>query len=140
MITMKQMFLIIIVSFLNDLNYLIIKYKDLVNSSVQTMTTICKFLDINFNQVLLTPTRFGRNWSGNSMFGDNQKAIHNKGIGRYKENLEIKSIQLIESYLHTELKVLGYNLNYPESNYRKLPYLTLINEGIDEIIKKLKSL
>jgi protein-tyrosine sulfotransferase len=49
-------------------NYLVLKYEDLISQPQRTMSQVCAFLNIEFDDVLLTPTILGNNWKGNSMY------------------------------------------------------------------------
>lgn len=95
-------------------NYLTIRYEDLVQQKQKTLEIICNFLDIPFSQSLLTPSRSGSEWSGNSMYDTNDsKKIHSHGLNRFKEKLNINDWELIESYLYDELLSFGYDTFTP---------------------------
>jgi hypothetical protein len=89
-------------------DYLVIKYEDLVAASRDVMSRVSEFLGIDFAESLLTPTRYGTTWSGNSMFGDNKGAIHKNACGRYREHLKAGEIRTLERYLCSEMAKLGY--------------------------------
>ncbi len=104
-------------------NHILIRYEDLVHNPKNIMNEICVKLQIAFNDTLLTPTRNGVVWDGNSMFGDNKGKIHVSATGRYKEHLSTDEIKLIEEYLYENIIALNYEINYAKKK-TGFPWIT----------------
>lgn len=92
--------------------WLLIKYEDLISEPETTVRTLCNFLSIEFDEILLSPTKNGQIWKGNSMFGDNHVKIHQYSYKRYLKHLTKDEIQTIEGYLYNEMKCVGYKPDF----------------------------
>ena len=90
----------------------IVKYEDLVVNTNNVMKDIAIFLDILHCKEMLTPSRNGKPWGGNSMFDSNDSNVHSAAVGRWKNKLEKSIIKKIESTLFDELNYLGYKTIY----------------------------
>jgi len=88
--------------------YLILNYENLLQSPEEVLRRVTDFLGIQDDPVLRIPTTGGAPWEGNSMFGDTFDAISTAPIGRYRENLEQKQIQAIETVLRRGMSIMGY--------------------------------
>ena len=66
---------------------LLIRYEDLVNEPSKRIQEIMAFLGIDWDPSLITPTRAGTQWQGNSMFADQFNGISTAPIGRWKDKL-----------------------------------------------------
>jgi len=92
--------------------YLLIRYEDLVGSVEDSIRTITEFLDIADDPSLRVPSRSGKPWGGNSMFGDKFSAISTQPSGRFKEVLPEHTIKRINFLLFPEITRLKYDLDY----------------------------
>lgn len=109
--------------------YLIIKYEELTNAPSNFLNKVCEFLNIAFEQTLLTPTENGKPAVANSMFqSDRVKGkILNRGQSkRYLKELSQKELQDVVTELYPEALAFDYPWDDKEiSKYRKtgFPYL-----------------
>jgi len=83
-------------------NYYYLKYEDLVNDPSQTIQSICNFLGIEFEDVLLNALTFtdkqGERWKGDSSFDKDLRTISKKPLNRWKasaKNIETFFIEMI---------------------------------------------
>ncbi len=88
--------------------YHIMHYEHLVSQPEHVMRRLSAFLEVEFHEELLKPSRAGQEWPGNSMFGDQFSSISQETVGRYATNLEPVSVQLLENLLLPEFSRLGY--------------------------------
>lgn len=119
-------------------HYHVLRYEDLVARPEEEMQRISAFLAVDFNETLLTPTRGGTVWEGNSMFGDNRGAIHAKAAGRYKEHLEPAITEKLEAYLFDEMTSWGYAPDYASAR-RSLPLPYRLDAALHEWVFRLKT-
>jgi len=102
-----------ILRFGND-KYKIIRFEDLVNDPYNTLTSICIFLNISFNEKLFTPLRLDRPTQGNSFDKSTKfKSISNKHVDKWKDRISEKEAQIIEFYFKDVMEKYGYSINYP---------------------------
>jgi hypothetical protein len=94
-------------------NLLFVKYEDLVLIPEKTINQIVKFLQIDFNRSLLTPTKTGNKWNGNSMFNETKNRIDASGIGRYKEFICKSDLRTLETLCRSNMIKYSYPLNKP---------------------------
>ncbi len=92
-------------------DYRIVRYEDIVSNPRQTMDGICDFLSLEFDPVLLQPTKNGLAWPGNSWTGQAAKKVHAKSLDRYKQVFDGEEMVRYRQQLATmepELLRLGY--------------------------------
>jgi hypothetical protein len=93
--------------------YRILRYEDLALHPDQVIADIVAFLGIEEEPSLRSPTRDGRAWGGNSMFGETFEGISRSPVGRYRQDLEEWSCRELEKRLAPEMARLGYPLTTP---------------------------
>jgi len=76
--------------------YFILRYEDLVQSPESYLRKLSEFLNIDWDTSLITPTRAGAQWIGNSMFSDRFLGISNSPVARWKDNLSPTDSATIE--------------------------------------------
>jgi hypothetical protein len=85
--------------------YFILRYEDLVQSPESYLRKLSEFLVIDWNSSLITPTRAGEQWIGNSMFSDRFWGISDSPMARWKDSLfpsDAATIELMSKrYLDT---------------------------------------
>jgi hypothetical protein len=74
---------------------------------------MASFLAIDDLETLRAPTRDGRAWAGNSMFGEAFEGISRSPIGRYPEALPPDQVCEIEVRLEPAMRRLSYPLGRP---------------------------
>lgn len=95
--------------------YLIIRYEDLVIDLEKTISTVRMFLNIKDDPILSQPTRNGRPWGGNSMFGERFDSVSLSPLGRYRQVLAPKIVRRLEAALFPEMRKLDYQIEEPIS-------------------------
>jgi hypothetical protein len=111
----------------------IVKYEDLASNPKETISNLCKFLNVEFSEQMLETEKFrpfkGDKWEPYSHFNDvPQTGIFQIGIDRWKSFLDQDMISFIEHICSPELKYLGYELT-------QLPYIQIPQP----IAKKVKN-
>lgn len=76
---------------------LLVRYDDLVKAPQVIMQRICKFLQIDWDDILLQPTRNGVPWSGNSMYQEKFEQVSESPVGRYRSVLTPSEIHFLET-------------------------------------------
>ena len=93
--------------------YWILRYEDLILATDQTIARMVDFLGVEEAQALRSPTRDGRPWKGNSMFGETFDGISARPLGRFAEELSEADTRRLERLLEPEMARLGYSLARP---------------------------
>jgi len=108
---------------------LILDYDALLNNSKETITSLCSFLGIGYDESLLTPTKMGVPWAGNSSRGIVKEKIF-KNEHKASKLLEKREIEIIE----TGLQDLYEKMNWPKilqvdaSKMKRYKFYTLIHK------------
>ncbi|MCB2200603.1 sulfotransferase [bacterium] len=92
--------------------YILLKYEDLVAEREATMREIARFLGINFDPILLTPTIKGLEASSNSSFADRRakkSQARDENKPRWEAGLTRAEKQIIVSFMKPSAEKLGYN-------------------------------
>ena len=76
-------------------DYYIIRYEDLVSNPSKYLTEICGFLDIPFEEILLTPTYQGEDWDGNSVEDKKFSRISDERLENWKQKIHPMEIEYI---------------------------------------------
>ena len=63
---------------------------------------------MDFEPILLEPTRNGQPWAGNSVYGTQFLAVNTSSVGRFKEKLSPEALACLERELGGYLSLLGY--------------------------------
>lgn len=87
---------------------MIIRYEDLTQEPVRIMKELACFLDISFNDSLLSPTRSGQKWEGNSA-GDSQFHRVKAHPDNFLEKLSKDEIDKIEVSLEELMRHYSYD-------------------------------
>lgn len=90
--------------------YLMINYEDLVTKNRQTILQVCDFLEIKFEEILLRPTKVGRDWKANTMFDQAFEQVSSVPVGRWMTNLTKFQVDVIEVIAAKQMKARGYPL------------------------------
>jgi hypothetical protein len=98
----------------------VVTYEDLVRNPIRTMQTVCKFLDVPYDPVVVAPTVLGTEYSGNSRFDSSLQGVSEAAVGRFHEVLSGPRLELAEALLAPVLSAGGYTpaLLNPGSRHR----------------------
>ncbi len=91
--------------------YLILRYEDLVENLKNTLAEVRQFLGIADDLRLYQPTRAGKPWGGNSMFGESFEGVSRRPIGRYRSALTESETQLLDVALRKHMRRFGYAID-----------------------------
>jgi hypothetical protein len=89
---------------------LLIRYDDLVGEPQRTMQQVVDFLDIEWSDRLVAPTRNGNPWTGNSMYGRDFSGISTDSMGKYKTELPDAQRLFIEAWLSKLMGRFGWDV------------------------------
>jgi hypothetical protein len=98
--------------FFGENNYLVIKFEDLTTNPRKVLEIICDFLNIKFDEILLTPTICGILWKGNNFEGKNFSSVSDSNVARWKQRITEHEAKLIEYYYSDIMKYFDYKLEY----------------------------
>jgi len=97
----------------DDINFMCLKYEDLIENTAEILNEIAVFLDIDaFTSDISKENildQYGDLWSSNSSF-ESKKGISPNSIGRFKDILPEYVISYIETCCLPEMKYLDYDL------------------------------
>ena len=87
----------------------VVPYEILVREPARTMEEVCAYLDIDFDpDTVLTPTKVGRFWSGNSAARINFSQISTEPVTRWERELSQDEIGWVEWHCGDLMPELGY--------------------------------
>jgi hypothetical protein len=118
-----------------DLPGLVVPYERLVCEPAQTMEEVCAYLEIDFNpDTVLTPTKLGRFWSGNSAARITFSQISTEPVTRWERELSEGEIGWVEWHCGDLMPEFGYQ---PKLSRRELRYFLrpIRGERLREYIK-----
>jgi hypothetical protein len=88
---------------------LVVPYEQLVCEPARTMEKVCAYLEINFDtETVLTPTKVGQFWSGNSAARINFSQISPEPATRWKRELSEDEIGWVEWHCRDLMPEFGY--------------------------------
>ncbi len=90
---------------------LVVRYEDLVLDTEPHMRRIADALGLDWDPILVTPTRGGEPWGGNSSFGDKAAGISDHSLRRWEQSLDPADVALLESLLGKRMAAWGYELS-----------------------------
>lgn len=94
-------------------DFLAIRFEDLVNETDEIMQNVANFLNIKFDKGLLTPTKFGIAYKGNSLEGKVFSGLSDKNIGEWPSRISNEEAQIIEYWMHDAMRHWNYELKFP---------------------------
>ena len=118
-------------------HFKIVELNTLKNKTKETMESISKFIDIQYRDTLLKPTKLNKSWGGNSMFAKN-KFGHIKEETYRKERKKIidkKEISLINKYLNNRHPIV-FDFNFLKYSLKAFIKVTFTNLWLNQFIKK----
>jgi len=99
---------------------LVVPYEKLVCEPASTMKEVCNYLEIEFDRhTVLTPTKVGQFWSGNSAARINFSQISTEPVTRWQRELSDDEVGWIEWHCRDLMPEFGYE---PKLTQRELRY------------------
>ena len=99
---------------------LVVLYEQLACEPSTAMGEVCNYLDIAFDpEIVLTPTKVGRSWSGNSAAGVGFSEISTEPVTRWQRELSEDEIGWVEWHCRDLMSGFGYE---PRLSRRALRY------------------
>ena len=86
----------------------LVEYGRLLADPAGTLRQVCEFLDIRFSPEVLTPTKLGRPWNGNSSEDRDFRAIAREPSERWRKLLAPSEVGWIEWHCREWMEALGY--------------------------------
>ncbi len=96
----------------------VVSYEGMVRDPVRTMERVCRFLEIQYDDVVAKPTVLGTEYSGNSRFRDTMEGVSEAAVGRYLEVLSGPRLERTEALLAPALAGGGYEATSSELGRR----------------------
>jgi sulfotransferase family protein len=88
---------------------LVVQYERLAHEPARTMQEVCEYLEINFDpNTVLTPTKIGQLWGGNSAARVNFSQISTEPVARWERELSKDEIGWVEWHCRDLMPELGY--------------------------------
>ena len=103
--------------------YIVVKYEELVLDSERTLRSICKFLNIEFSTQMLEHHKrdfLGFNKRYESHMSDTLKPVFLSSLDKWKSELSLWQIAVIQDSLSSEMNLLGYELIEVKVLYKKI--------------------
>jgi len=87
-----------------------IKFENLVSNTIETVQYLCNFIEIDYNDILLTPTRNGKLYTGNSHDKKKFTKVSENNVGRFLERIPRNEVAIIESLCEPMMINFDYEL------------------------------
>jgi hypothetical protein len=98
---------------------LVVPYEKLVCQPASTMEEVCAYLEIDFDpDTVLTPTKVGQFWSGNSAARINFSQISSEPATRWQRELSENEIGWVEWHCRNLMPEFGYEPRLPRRELR----------------------
>jgi hypothetical protein len=92
-----------------EVSGLVVPYEQLAREPSLSMKKVCAYLEIAFDsETVLTPTKAGRSWSGNSAARTDFSQISTEPINRWERELSEDEIGWVEWHCHDLMSEFGY--------------------------------
>ena len=92
-------------------NFFVLRFEDLTQKKIITLSKVCKFLSVKFDKKLLKPTVFGRTFYGNNFKKIKFNNISSINVNRWKQRIKSNEASIIEFYLSKFMKVYKYKVS-----------------------------
>jgi hypothetical protein len=89
-------------------HYWVLRYEDFILQVETQIGKLCKYLGIQDHPTLRAPTRNGKPWGGNSMFGERFQGIDATPLGRWKQSLPAQDVLMTEWAAAEAMRRLDY--------------------------------
>lgn len=88
--------------------YHILRFEDLLLNPESETKRLSAFLDLEWSESFLQPTRVGSAWGGNSMFAQTYRSISQDPIGRWKTNTSMRDLVMLQTITNKTMTAIGY--------------------------------
>ena len=97
----------------------VVQYEQLVSRPARTMQEVCAYLEIDFDpNTVLTPTKVGHFWSGNSAARVNFSEISTEPVTRWERELSDDEIGWVEWHCRDLMPEFGYEPRLSRREFR----------------------
>jgi hypothetical protein len=97
----------------------LVQYEQLAREPAAAMKAVCDYLEVSFDPAVLSPTKAGRHWSGNSAARVGFTEISTEPVTRWERELSSDEIGWIEWHCRDLMPEFGYE---PRLGQRSLRY------------------
>src|SRR5262249_36728014 len=92
--------------------YHVLRYEDLVSHPRDTMSAVCRFLDVDPDEGLLTPTRIGERIAANSSYPEHARSLDViSSAGRFRDAITADEERFIETLLRRQMRAFNYDVD-----------------------------
>ena len=95
-------------------SFMAIRFEDLIRDTKTTMKNVSNFLNIDFEESMLSPDISGKSYKGNSFEGISFSGISNQNIGKWKTRITIESAKVIEYWMVDVMDYWNYDLEFSQ--------------------------
>jgi hypothetical protein len=95
-------------------SFMAIRFEDLVRDTKTTMKNVSNFLNIDFEESMLTPDISGKSYKGNNFEGISFSGISNQNIGKWKARITVESAKIIEYWMADVMDYWNYDLEFSQ--------------------------
>ena len=92
--------------------YRILKFEDLVEDLECEMRSLSQWLGIEYEDVLLKPTKFGSDTDGNNFEGKKFSTVSTDNVGAWRQRITDNEAQIIEFHMAEMMGAYGYELAF----------------------------
>ncbi|MBP9853698.1 MAG: sulfotransferase [Candidatus Omnitrophica bacterium] len=93
---------------LNEHQIYHVRLEDLHHSLKETVDGVARWLGIQPSEILYESTLGGKPWLGNSAFGKSVQGVNTEVLNRWKQNLNLSEVLMINYFFKPELKQFHY--------------------------------
>lgn len=116
---------------------ILVKYEEILTNEEKTFKKICNFLGEDFEPEMIKGIK--RKESSKTDYWKNiSKDIMTKNYKKYLKGLSEREIKIIENILYKEMKFLGYDLEFKDSDYKFNPLEPMYYGIYDKFKKRYK--
>lgn len=111
--------------------YHIIRFEDLIKNPKSETSHIAAFLNLEWKESFLEPTRVGAKWGGNSMFVPTFDSISKDPVGRWKTKTSLIDLVILQTIAHSMMDAAGYKIeNVPMNNFTLSERIRIVREKL----------
>ncbi|MDC0390907.1 sulfotransferase domain-containing protein, partial [Candidatus Thioglobus sp.] len=95
-------------------SFMAVRFEDLADNTITTMKNISNFLNVDFEEGMLSPDISGKSYKGNNFEGRLFSGISSHNIGQWKTRITVESAKVIEYWMSDVMDYWGYNLEFDQ--------------------------